>query len=112
MQKANDLLSNNAISILDNDVIIADSLDLGYSFEVEFGVIVQELLSLATPGNYAGSTPPQKSYEAAIIGADLYAFVVTSAHLDGLDIYFKFALYNDALVVISLHEDKKERNHG
>jgi hypothetical protein len=87
-------------------------MELGYSFKLEFYPIIQELLNLAAPENYAGARPPQQSYEAEIKGADLYAFVIESSQLNGINIYFKFALYNDALVIVSLHEDRKEGNHG
>jgi len=41
-------------------------------------------------------------------GVELFAFVVQSTLLDNKAVYFKFALYQDVLVVISLHEDKKQ----
>lgn len=110
MRKAIALVAADSVSILEPDVILADAIELGYSFKLDFHSILQELLSLATPENYAGARPPSKSYETAIKGADLYAFVVQSVYLGGIDIYFKFALYNDILV--SLHEDRKEGNHG
>jgi putative zinc finger/helix-turn-helix YgiT family protein len=95
------------ISILEPAVILADAMELGYSFDKEFSSIFQELLRLATPENYAGARPPQQSYEAAIKGAELYSFVVQPTLLESVDVYFKFALYNDCLMLVSLHRDRK-----
>jgi hypothetical protein len=112
LRQAIELVTEGKVSILEPNVILADSMELGYSFKLEFYPIIQELLNLAAPENYAGARPPQQSYEAEIKGADLYAFVIESSQLNGINIYFKFALYNDALVIVSLHEDRKEGNHG
>lgn len=106
------MLDSGAISILEPAVVLADAMELGYSFENEFSSIFQELLSLATPENYAGARPPRQSYEAAIKGAELFAFVVQPTLLESVDVYFKFALYNDYLMLVSLHGNRKEENHG
>lgn len=109
LRKAKELLGVDCIDILEPQVVLADSFELGYSFQVEFKAIVEEILALADFKNYAGSRPPQRSYETQIKGAELFAFVVQSPLLDNKDIYFKFALYQDVLVVVSLHEEKQER---
>ena len=106
------LFASGAFSILEPGVILNDAMELGYSFEKEFSSIFQELLSLATPENYAGARPPLRSYEAAIKGAELYAFVVQPTLLESVDVYFKFALYNDCLMLVSLHRDRKGDDHG
>ena len=108
LRKANELLINGNVDILEPKVILADSLELGYSFKLEFNTIVQKILDLATPGNYAGGRPPLRSYETRIKNADLFAFIVQLPILDNKDVYFKFALYQDVLVVVSLHEDKNQ----
>jgi hypothetical protein len=105
LKHAISLVTSGSVSILEPDVILADAIELGYSFE-DFHSIIEELLNSATPENYAGSRPPSKSYETKIKGAELYAFVVQSVFLGGIDIYFKFALYNDVLVIVSFHEDR------
>ncbi len=109
LRKAKELLGVDCIDILEPQVVLADSFELGYSFQVEFKAIVEEILALADFKNYAGSRPPQRSYETQTKGAELFAFVVQSPLLDNKDIYFKFALYQDVLVVVSLHEEKQER---
>lgn len=108
IKTAKRLLETNSINILEPHVVLADSLDLGYSFKLEFQAIIEQLLDTVSPGDYAGSRPPQQSYETEIKGADLFAFVVQCPFLDNKNVYFKFALYQDVLVVVSLHEDKKQ----
>jgi len=112
LRDATALLRKGFVTILEPDVIIADAFELGYSFKKEFNSIFQELLDVITPDNYAGTRPPLRSYEAEIQGAELFAFVAESTLLDGITVYFKFALYNDTLVIVSLHKDRKEGNHG
>ena len=112
LQQASELVAQGLISILEPAVIVTDAIELGYSFQLEFDSIFQELLSNAKPENYAGGRPPQRSYETRIKGAELYAFVVQSEQLDGADVYFKYALYNDVVVLVSLHQDKQGGNNG
>ncbi len=112
LRDATALLRKGFVTILEPDVIIADAFELGYSFKKEFNSIVQELLNLITPDNYAGARPTLRSYEVEIQGAELFAFVAESTLLGGITIYFKFALYNDTLVIVSLHKDRKEGKHG
>jgi hypothetical protein len=108
LRKAKELLACDCIDILEPQVILADSFELGYSFQIEFKAIVEEILALAETNNYAGSRPPKRSYETQIKGAELFAFAVQLPLLDNKAINFKFALYQDVLVVVSLHEDKKQ----
>ena len=108
LRNAIELFENDNIDILRPDVVLADSLELGYSFRSEFKAIVKEVLDQANPDNYAGSRPPQKAYEAEIKGAELFAFVVQIPFLEDKEIYFKFALYKDVLMVVSLHEDRAQ----
>jgi hypothetical protein len=108
LKKATELLSGGRVDILEPDVILADSFKLGYSFKIEFNTIVGEILNQATPKNYAGARPPQNSYETKIQGAELFAFVVSLPDLDNRSVYFKFSLYQDVLIVVSLHEDRAQ----
>ena len=108
IRAAKELLETDSINILEPHVILADSLSLGYSFKLEFQAIIEQLLDAVSPADYAGSRPSQRSYETEIKGAELFAFVVQCALLDNQNVYFKFALYQDVLVVVSLHEDQKQ----
>ena len=57
------------------------------------------------PGHYAGSHPPQKSYERACKGAELFAFAWESAHF-GRRMYLKICFVKDTLYLVSFHPEK------
>jgi len=57
------------------------------------------------PGHYAGSRPPQKSYERACKGAELFAFVWESAHF-GRRMYLKICFVKETLYIVSFHPAK------
>jgi hypothetical protein len=92
------------IAFLDPDIIAADLLNLNCEIS-EVPEILTELLRKAVPDHYAGTRPPQRSYEEDLEGSELYAFKIESKHL-GCLIYFKFALQEDFLWVVSFHEDR------
>ena len=66
------------------------------------------MLDELSPDLYQGTRPPQKSYANAIDGCELYAFAWTSQAV-GCDMYFKFALKNEWLWVVSFHENRKAK---
>jgi hypothetical protein len=68
--------------------------------------LIRELLEEIRPEDYAGGRPPQKSYEKAIEGRELFAFSWLSKILNK-KMYLKFALKNNQYYYVSLHEDKK-----
>ena len=55
--------------------------------------------------HYAGSRPPQKSYKQDIEGLELFPFVIES-HRFVCRVYFKFAIIEDSLWLVSLHQDR------
>jgi len=57
------------------------------------------------PEDYVGQRPPQRSYEEACKGAELFAFAWESRHM-AKRLYLKFCLVKDTLYVVSFHEDK------
>ena len=92
------------IYLLDQDVIAADLLDLG----VEIGgisALLLEILQKISPRHYEGTHPPQKSYKAPILECELYAFVV-ELKSKGCFVYLKFAIKNNFLWLVSLHENR------
>jgi len=74
-------VSKGLISLLNQGIIAADAIELEYTIGTELIPILQELLDYTTPGHYAGSRPPQKSYEREIEGLDLFPFVADSRWL-------------------------------
>jgi hypothetical protein len=105
--QARDAISKGLVSIFDPIVIAADAIALGYLVE-EINEVLLELLDELRPDYYAGRYPPQKSYEQDIKKSELFAFRWTSQKF-GCEIYFKFALAQGRLCIISLHEHKKNK---
>jgi hypothetical protein len=97
-------IQTGKIVFLDPDVIAADLLNLNCEIG-EVPKVLSELLGKVVPDHYAGMRPPQRSYEDALGGSELYAFK-TESKLLGCLIYFKFALIDDYLWVVSFHEDR------
>jgi hypothetical protein len=82
-----------------------DALELGYLIE-DMPESLSLLLDEITPGNYIGPRPPEQSYEEEILGLDLFIFKVFSSHFN-CDVYFKFAIKNEILWLVSFHKDRK-----
>ena len=104
IRQAIEAIRAGKVTFLDPDVIAADLLGLNCEIE-ELPEILTELLGEVVPDQYAGTRPPQRSYEDALGGSELYAFRIDSKRL-GCQIYFKFSLIEDYLWVVSFHEDK------
>ena len=105
LREARMSVSKGLITLLDQYIIAADAIELEYSIETELIPILQELLDYTTPGHYAGSRPPQKSYEREIEGLELFAFVADCSRLK-CRVYYKFALVERGLWLVSLHQDR------
>ena len=105
LREARMAVSKGLISLLNQDIIAADAIELEYSIETKLIPILQELLDYTTPGHYAGSRPPQKSYEREIEGLDLFSFLADCSRLK-CRVYYKFALVEGRLWLVSLHQDR------
>lgn len=95
------------VAILEPEVIAMDALELGYSIENELQIVLLELLNATVPENYDGRRPPEKSYKKLIKGTDLFAFCLEIHHFNG-DVYYKFAIKNPLLWLVSLHNSRKK----
>jgi hypothetical protein len=98
-------VSNEDVLLIDPDVIAEDAIELGYDIGSELLEVLTELLEGMSPSHYAGSHPPQRSYERKIEGLALFPFVVESPRFK-CRVYFKFALSRGSLWLVSLHEDR------
>jgi hypothetical protein len=110
LKEAKEAVSENRISILSPVSVAADTLEL----ELDFGNISNtliEILDETTPEDYVGLHPPQRSYEDQIRGCDLFAFRWLSKRL-GCRTYLKFAIKDNRLWLVSLHEDRKGKKRG
>ena len=54
-------------------------------------------------GEYAGGSPPQKSYEKNTVGAELWAYSWNSPVFGGQKMYFKFAILSEVVWIVSFH---------
>ena len=107
INQAKAAVKTGRIGLVDQTVIVADLLDLGCEISA-LSKILLDLLEQATPDAYAGTSPPQRSYETRIAGCELYAFKCVSKRI-GCTVYIKFTLKNDFLWLVSLHEDRPGR---
>lgn len=105
LKQGREAASAKRIRLLESDIILADLLDLDYLVEdlvKDLPAIFREL----KPTHYEGRRPPQKSYEQGILDSDLFAFRWAS-RVFGRDMYFKFAVREGVLWIVSLHRDRK-----
>ena len=107
IRQAKSAVIERKVLILDYEVVLADSFAL--EFEIgEIHEVLSEVLHGISPKDYAGTRPPQRSYEKEILEQDLYAFHCWSKRF-GCRVYLKFALNQDRLWLISLHRDRQEK---
>jgi len=99
---------NESVFLIDQDVIAEDAIELGYDIGDELLEVLEELLEEISPGYYAGSRPPQKSYKKEIEGLDLFPFVVKISRFK-CKVFFKFALKEGLLWLVSLHKNRPKK---
>jgi hypothetical protein len=104
IRQAREAILKKYFSLLKPLVIALDAIELGIQVGGINPVLV-ELLDEVKPGSYAGTYPPQRSYEDKIFQSELFAFRWMSKRL-GCMVYFKFAFKANHLWVISLHADR------
>lgn len=106
LNQAREAAAAKRIRLLEPDSILADLLDLDYLVEdliERLPAILQEVV----PRDYRGQSPPKKSYERAILGSELFAFRWVSK-VFGCRMYFKFAVKEQDLWIVSLHRDRSK----
>ncbi len=108
ISQAKKALKREKLLFINPGSLASDALELGYLFSTEVNDVLENLLNKASPENYVGLKPPQKSYEQKIYGSELFAFRVKSGALNET-IYFKFAV-TGYLYVISLHKHRATTN--
>ncbi len=102
---ARDLTSRSLIEVVDQESLITDLLELGTLVE-ELPSVLNAVLDEISEEDYSGGNPPQKSYKDMIREAELFAFLWNSKRL-GCRAYLKFALRNNKLWLVSLHEARR-----
>ncbi len=98
-------MQQKAVFLLHQESLAEDAIELGYDIGSELFEVLEELLAETKIGHYAGARPPQKSYKDDIDGLELFPFVVKSRRF-GCRVYFKFAVSEGSLWLVSLHKDR------
>lgn len=105
LRSARQAVSEGRVALLNQFAIAADAIELEYSIELELNAVLVELLEEAGPADYAGTRPPQRSYDQEIRDLELFAFTVESGRFK-CRVYFKFALEQGMFWLVSLHQDR------
>jgi len=105
LRKAREAVHDRRLFLIDQDIIAEHAIELEYDIGLDLQYVLEELLSLASMENYAGSRPPQKSYKDDIKNLEIFPFVVHSPRF-GCRVYLKFVINNLGLWLISLHKDR------
>lgn len=98
-------MMNGQVFLLNQAALAVDALELEYRIETELKKVLHELLENATPVDYKGNRPPQRSYEQDISGLDLFAFTVSIDRFSE-PVYFKFSISENVLWLVSLHKNR------
>jgi hypothetical protein len=107
LKSASEAAEGNRVYLVEPTAILADLSDLNIMAE-DLNVLIPKMVAEIGPAHYRGKSPPEKSYEDAIKGCELYAFRWESKEL-GCVAYFKFALKDGALWISSLHPDRPKK---
>jgi hypothetical protein len=104
---AKEAVSCGRVALVNGSVVARDLLDLDLLID-DLTELLPRILDELNPDLYRGARPPQRSYEDTIKGCELYAFSWASQAI-GCGLYFKFALKDDRLWIVSFHKDKKPK---
>lgn len=104
IKQAGEAIARNDFRVLKPAIVALDAFELGIQIEKIDSVLI-ELLDEIKPGNYAGTYPPQRSYEEELSQRELFAFRWLSKRL-GCMTYLKFAFTGSHLWLVSLHPDR------
>ncbi|MBU2490884.1 MAG: hypothetical protein KKA60_15980 [Proteobacteria bacterium] len=106
IRQAEALVREGSTYVLSPLALAADAVDLDYSMG-ELPEVLGDLLEEILPDQYAGTSPPQRSYEEQIRDAELFPFRWNCVRFLAL-IYFKFTIRGHAFWLVSLHPDRRE----
>lgn len=102
----------NRQGLFANPAKVVGELDsLGIGDTGDLWELIRDLLAEITPEDYRGARPPQKSYEKAIAGLELFAFTWWSKKL-AKEMYIKFVLKGEGYYYVSLHQSRRSGQHG
>lgn len=84
---------------------VGELLELDLDDPGQLWPLLSELLDEVATADYAGGSPPQRSYEPAVANCELWAFAWESRRLEKT-MYVKFAMKAGCYYYISLHESR------
>ena len=108
LHSARQAIREGRVALLNQLSLAADAIEMGFSIEFELNAVLIELFDETSPAHYAGSKPPQRSYEQDIRGLELFAFIVESSRFK-CRVYFKFALEEEIFWLVSLHPNRPKK---
>jgi hypothetical protein len=79
--------------------------DLDLWTQAEMTEALETALNETEPEHYAGTRPPQQSYERTCVGAELFAFAWDSSHFRRR-MYLKFCFAKETLYIVSFHKQR------
>ncbi len=88
--------------------LVGELMDMGIDDTEGLWPLILELLEEIEIDDYAGSRPPQRSYESNIADCELFAFSWISKKLQK-EMYLKFAFKDGDFYYVSLHESRKNK---
>jgi len=109
LTEAKRVLKEKDLLFADPNKAVGEIDDLGLGDSSELRPLLQVLLEEISRVDYTGSRPPQRSYEPSIANCELWAFSWTSTVL-GKEMYLKFALKDGRFYLVSIHQDRPQKN--
>lgn len=104
IKQAKEAVSSDSLLIFHAEVIAEDAIDLGYLVN-DIKAVLLTIFDEIDLDYYAGSHPPQKSYETQIKGSELFAFRWKSKYF-GCEVYLKYCLKGEKMYLVSLHQNR------
>lgn len=111
LDEAKEYLKNRCGLFAEQSKVVGELNELDIGDSNDLWQLIRELLEEVSPRNYKGSRPPQKSYEKAIAGSELFAFSWWSAKC-AKQMYIKFVLKNERYHYVSLYESRSAEQKG
>jgi hypothetical protein len=107
LKQAKEAVSSGCIRLVEPTPIYADLLEINVLVD-DLEEILPQAIEEIRPVDYRGTRPPQRSYETSILNCELFVFTWLSDAF-GCTMYFKFALKESCIWIVSLHKDRSER---
>jgi len=105
LNQAKEAVLNGCIQFVEPASVYADLLEIDILID-DLVEILPQAIEEIRPADYKGTRPPQRSYEVPILNCELFAFSWSSGAF-GCTMYFKYALKEKCIWIVSLHTDRK-----